>query len=79
MDHQAVLEFVYDDPDSAALVEASVAQELDEIDGDRTHARLDRDDATLSMTIDAADPVALRAGMTTWTTLVEVAERVGGI
>ncbi|CCQ34525.1 rpo operon protein [Halorhabdus tiamatea SARL4B] len=79
MDHEAVLDFAYDDSDSASLVERSVAQELDEIDGDRTRARIDRDDETLSITIEAADPVALRAGVTTWTTLVEVAERAGEI
>lgn len=79
MDHEAVLDFAYADPDSAALVERSVAQEIDEIDGDRTRARIDRDAEALSITIEAADPVALRAGVTTWTTLVEVAERAGGI
>lgn len=79
MDHEAVLDFAYDDPDSAALVERSVRQEIDEIDGDRTRARIDRGAETLTITIEAADPVALRAGVTTWTTLVEVAERAGGI
>jgi len=79
MDHEAVLAFAYDDHDSATLVERSVAQEVAEIDGDRTRARLDRDDETLSITIEAADPVALRAGITTWTTLVEVAERVAEV
>jgi len=79
MDHEAVLDFAYADPDSAVLVERSVGQEIDEIDGERTRARIDRDDETLSITIEAADPIALRAGVTTWTTLVEVAERAGGI
>ncbi|ACV12835.1 conserved hypothetical protein [Halorhabdus utahensis DSM 12940] len=79
MEYEAVLDFAYDDSDSAALIEGSVAQEIAEIEGDRTRARLDRDGDTLSITIAAADPVALRAGMTTWTTLVEVAERAGGV
>ncbi|MFB6128532.1 MAG: KEOPS complex subunit Pcc1 [Halorhabdus sp.] len=79
MDHEAVLDFAYANPDSAALVERSVRQEIGEIDGDRTRARVDRDDTTLSITIEATDPVALRAGLTTWSTLVEVAEQVGDI
>jgi KEOPS complex subunit Pcc1 len=74
MDHEAVLTAEYDDLDSARLVERSIALEVDEIDGDRTQAIVERAGATLIVRIQAADLVALRAGLTTWTGLVEVAE-----
>ncbi|QGN06175.1 rpo operon protein [Halorhabdus sp. CBA1104] len=79
MDHEAVLTAAYDDPDSARLVERSIALEVDEIDGDRTQALVEREGATLTVTIQAADLVALRAGLTTWSGLVEVAEGAAGI
>ena len=60
-------------------VERSVRQELDEIEGDRTTASLGRDGTELTVHVDAADLVALRAGINTWSTLVEVAERVVGV
>ncbi|MFC7176117.1 KEOPS complex subunit Pcc1 [Halosegnis marinus] len=76
--HAATLVFEYPDPEAAALVEASVAQELDEIAGDRTEASLARDGADLTVEVAADDLTALRAGLNTWTTLVAVAESVGG-
>ncbi|WP_181685535.1 KEOPS complex subunit Pcc1 [Halorhabdus salina] len=79
MDHEAVLTATYDDHDSARLVERSIALEVDEIDGGRTHAMVQREGATVTVTIRAADLVALRAGLTTWTGLVEVAEGAAGI
>jgi KEOPS complex subunit Pcc1 len=74
--HTAELVAAYDDPDVAALVAAAVSQELDEIDGDRATAGLRREDDTLYVDIDAEDLVALRAGLNTWGTLLEVAERM---
>ena len=44
------------------------------IDGDRTTATLDRDGATVELTVVADDLVALRAGCNTWLTLTGVAE-----
>jgi len=79
MDHEAVLAFDYADPDSARLVERSVAREVGEIGGDRTRTRLDRTNATLTVTVEASDPIALRAGLNTWTGLVAVAEKCGGV
>ncbi|WP_136687179.1 KEOPS complex subunit Pcc1 [Halorhabdus amylolytica] len=79
MDHEAVLAFDYVDPDSARLVERSVAREVGEIGGDRTRTRLDRTDATLTLTVEASDLVALRAGLNTWSGLVAVAEECGGV
>jgi KEOPS complex subunit Pcc1 len=74
--HTADLVFDYDSPETAALVERSVRQEVGEIEGDRTTASLARDETELTVHVDAADLVALRAGINTWSTLVEVAERV---
>lgn len=77
MSHTAELTFDYETSADATLVERSVRQEVGEIDGDRATATVSRDGARLTVRVDAADLVALRAGLNTWTTLVEVAERVG--
>ncbi|PSP84875.1 hypothetical protein BRC83_04445 [Halobacteriales archaeon QS_1_68_17] len=74
-DHEALLEFGYDRPRRARVVERSVRQEVGEIAGDRTRAGVDRENCTVAVRIEARDLVALRAGVNTWTTLVEVAER----
>jgi KEOPS complex subunit Pcc1 len=76
--HEAVLEFDYPDATSAARVAASVAVEAGDIDGGRTTATVDQRDATVVVTIEATDLVALRAGVNTWSGLVGVAERTGG-
>lgn len=78
MDHQAVLDFDYVSPATARTVERTVALEAGDIESDRTHASVSRDGATLSVTVDAADLVALRAGCNTWLSLVSVAERCAG-
>ena len=46
MDHEAVFEFDYADPESARRVERSVAVEVGDIEGDRSTATLERDGAT---------------------------------
>lgn len=69
------LEFEYTDAERASLIELSVRQEIGEIDGDRSQTRIDRDDTTVELCIEAEDLVALRAGLNTWCTLVDVAER----
>jgi KEOPS complex subunit Pcc1 len=76
--HEALLEFTYDDPESARVVQRSVTQEVGEIAGDRTRATVARDGTTVTVTVTARDLVALRAGVNTWTTLVDVAERTVG-
>lgn len=73
--HETVFEFAYDDACHARLVERSVRQEAGEISDDRTTARVDRDGRTLQIRVEARDLVGLRAGMNTWLSLVEVAER----
>jgi KEOPS complex subunit Pcc1 len=77
--HSARLAFDYSSPEAAALVDRSVSQELGEIDGDRATATVDRDGQTVTVTVSADDLTALRAGLNTWTTLVEVAESVAGV
>lgn len=69
------LEFEYEDPGRATRIERSVRQEVGEIAGDRTRATIDRDGHIIEIQIEAADLVALRAGLNTWCTLIEVAER----
>ncbi|MFB6151959.1 MAG: KEOPS complex subunit Pcc1 [Haloarculaceae archaeon] len=78
MSHEAVLEFDYRDAASARRVARSVRVEAGDIEGDRTTAAVERDGATVVVTVAAADLVALRAGVNTWTSLVGVAERCGG-
>jgi len=79
VEHAAVLEFVYDDAPSASIVERSVRQEVGEIDGDRSTATVERTDDTVVVTVEARDLVALRAGLNTWLTLIDVAEVCGDV
>ena len=73
--HAATLTFRYPDSDAAGLVAAAVSQEVGEIDGDRSAAAVSRDGAAVRVDVGADDLVALRAGLNTWSSLVEVAER----
>ena len=77
--HDLTLTAVYDDPDRARTIERGLAQEVDEIDDDRSRAALDRDGIRLTITVDAADPVALRAAGNTWMSLLSVAETAATI
>lgn len=74
--HRTVFRFEYADPERAQLVQRSLKPELDDIDGERTTATLSRDGAVLTLTVEARDLVALRAGCNTWATLTNVAEAV---
>ena len=73
--HESELVLDYDSTRRAHVVERSVCQEIGEIDGDRSAARVARDGATVTLTVAAADLTALRAGQNPWLPLVEVAER----
>ncbi|WP_435195908.1 KEOPS complex subunit Pcc1 [Natronomonas sp. EA1] len=77
--HDAALVFDYPDADTASLVYRAVSQEAGEISGDRTTAAVSLDGPSLHVDIDADDLVALRAGINTWTTLVEVAEETAAL
>ncbi|SDF19278.1 KEOPS complex subunit Pcc1 [Halorientalis regularis] len=72
--HDAVLSFTFEDERRARTVERSVRPEVGAIAGDRTTATLDREAATVTVTVEADDLVALRAGINTWSTLVSVGE-----
>lgn len=78
MDHEALLEFEYSSSESARTVARSVAVEAGDIEGDRSRATVDRAGATVTVTVAAADLVALRAGLNTWLSLVAVAESCAG-
>lgn len=76
--HRVFLSFEYDDPTTARIVERSVGVEVGDIDDMRSYATVERDDDAVTVTVSAADLVALRAGVNTWTRLVAVAEGVAG-
>ena len=73
--HAAELRYEYGSGDAAALVAGAVRQEVGAIDGDRSTATLERDGRVVRVDVTADDLVALRAGLNTWQTLVEVAGR----
>ncbi|MGM0398821.1 MAG: KEOPS complex subunit Pcc1 [Halobacteriota archaeon] len=77
--HRTTLTFSYDSVRAATIVERSVGVEVGDIEGDRTEARIEREGATVTVDVTAADLVALRAGQNTWLSLVEVAERVADV
>jgi KEOPS complex subunit Pcc1 len=77
--HATTLVFEYSTATAAAVVARSVEREVGEIEGDRTTATLSRDGDTVTVEVEADDVTALRAGLNTWTTLVEVAESVAGV
>ncbi|SDQ35348.1 KEOPS complex subunit Pcc1 [Natronobacterium texcoconense] len=77
--HDATAEFEYDSTARARLVAESIAREIGEIDDDRSRTTLDRTGSTVRLEIDADDPVALRAALNTWFSLVDVAERTADV
>jgi len=76
--HTADFIFQYPSAENAAIVEQSVRVEAGDITGDRTRATVDRDGTVLTVTVDATDLTALRAGVNTWLALVDVAESTAG-
>jgi len=69
----------YADPEQARIVAQAIAQEEDAIDGSRAQAQVCRSDATLEVTIEAADARALRAAKLTWLSLVATAEQTAAV
>ncbi|SFR36967.1 KEOPS complex subunit Pcc1 [Halogeometricum limi] len=74
--HDATLAFTYPDERLARTVAESVRVEVGEIADDRSAATVDRDGRVVRVCVEAADLVALRAGVNTWSHLVGVAEAV---
>ena len=77
--HDLTLTASYDDVRTARTVERSLRQEIGEIDDDRSRTALGREGSVLTITVGAADLVALRAAGNTWLSLVSVTEEVAGI
>jgi KEOPS complex subunit Pcc1 len=76
--HEATFCAEYRDAEHARRVERAIRPEVDDIESDRTQTAVSRTDEHIEVTVTASDLVALRAGLNTWLTLVDVAERAGG-
>lgn len=74
MSHRATVELSLSTVPRARTVERALSLEIDEIEGERSRTRLERTGKTLSVTILADDPTALRAAKHTWFSLLETAE-----
>lgn len=74
--HDAILTFEYDDQRRARIAERSLRPEVAPLADDRSRAALTREDATVTIRIEAADLVALRAAFNTWCSLVDTAETI---
>ncbi|WP_418284314.1 KEOPS complex subunit Pcc1 [Halorubrum sp. DTA46] len=74
--HETVLSFRYPSQRRARLVGDALAPEVGEIDDARSAATVSRDGDAVCVRVVADDLVALRAGVNSWSRLVEVAERV---
>jgi KEOPS complex subunit Pcc1 len=74
--HTATLSVSYDSSDRASRVFASLEPEVGGVDDDRADASVTRDGDTVSVTVEAADLTALRAGTTSWSRLLTAAEAV---
>lgn len=77
--HAASLSFTYPDERQARIIANSIAVEVGRLDDDRTGVSVSRDESTVSVVINARDLVGLRAGINSWTRLVDVAEGVDGV
>jgi KEOPS complex subunit Pcc1 len=73
--HRTRFALEYDDERVAETVAVSLANEVGEIDDDRSRTSLSRDGRTVRIDIGATDLVALRAASNTWLSLAAVAER----
>lgn len=77
--HDATFRFEYPGERRARLVADVLGNDVGEIDDDRSRTALSRDGRRVTVTVEAADLVALRAAANTWLGLVDVAERTAGI
>lgn len=75
--HETVLSYRYHSERRARLVGDALEPEVGEIDDARSAATVSRDGDAVRVRVVADDLVALRAGINSWSRLVEVAERVG--
>ena len=77
--HRTHLSVTYETNEETHRVARSLRPEVGDIEDDRSQTTLSRTDETLTLTIEATDLVALRAGINTWLSLLAVAERVGAV
>jgi len=77
--HDATFCFEYPDERRARLVADVVGNDVGEIDDDRSRTALSWDGRRVTVTVEAADLVALRAAANTWLGLVDVAERTADV
>lgn len=80
-DHRASLCFQYTDEQRARAVTEAVRVECGEIrretgTTERSMTRIERHNRTLRIHLTAEDLIALRAGLNTWSRLVDVAEQI---
>lgn len=68
----------YPTPASAAIVRESLAVEVGELEDERATADVGGEGRTVTVTVRAADTVALRAGFNSWLRLISVAESALG-
>jgi len=74
--YSTALQFAYPTAEAASRIERSIRVEVGELDADRSTVTVDREGATLTVTIEAGDRVALRAGINSWCRYVATAETV---
>jgi KEOPS complex subunit Pcc1 len=79
LSHHTLLTFEYGDERRASIVAASVMHEAGDIDGDRTRVSVTHETSVVEIDLEATDPVALRAAINTWCSLIEVAETVAAL
>jgi KEOPS complex subunit Pcc1 len=70
---RAVLRFPHETVERARVIERSIREESGRIPGDRTSTTVTRSGTTITVTIEAVDLPALRAGTFTWCSLIETA------
>lgn len=73
--HGTTFSLAYPSVDDAEIVERSLRPEVGDIDGDRSEASLSRTGNEVTISLEAEDLIALRAGHNTWLGLATVAER----
>ena len=71
-----VLRFEYPTATAATRIERAIVVEVGGLEDERATVSLARSDRTITVDIEAADRVALRASANSWLRYVAVAERV---
>ncbi|ERH06893.1 MAG: uncharacterized protein conserved in archaea [Halonotius sp. J07HN4] len=74
--YSTLLRFEYPTATAARRIERSIAVEVGELDPDRSTVTVDREEAVVTLAIEATDRVALRAGINSWCRYVATAESV---